>query len=181
MKRFYFVRHANTNKSPVDMDRTITDVGREQAKVAGQKLAHVHFDQVLASSALRTKQTAEAILGTGCWEIQQLDILYHLPDSEGESICNAMFRELGYASLREYYKHANADTLRRLGQTASQVLEGYQGTTMVVSHAVLINAIVHEMFDDVQVQNLALDTNMSECGIIEVVVDDNGTTTARVL
>ncbi len=179
-KEMYFVRHGNTTKDPIDANRVLTDLGREQAMNAGFKLKGITFGAVFCSSAQRTVQTATNMLGDEL-DIVQVPELFELPDAEGRAVCNAMFKQLGYASLRDYYKHGDAETLHRFGQVAGAAIKSDAPNTLVVAHAVLINCLVHEMFTDEQVRNLMLDTNLKECDIVRVQIDDDGHATAQVL
>lgn len=178
--RFVFVRHANTDKNPVDTDRTLTEKGQEQALALHKKLNGVNFDLVITSSVKRTQETARLILGGGdIHNITPLEALYRLPDAEGERICFAMFKELGYENLRTYLNHRDAETLHRLGKTGSEAIvdaigESVSGkTVLVVSHAVLLNAFIYHMFSSEAVRSVALEANLGECGAIEVVVGES--------
>jgi broad specificity phosphatase PhoE len=176
--RFLFVRHANTDSNPVDTDRTLTEKGHEQIIALRQKLSGVDFDLAIASSAKRTQQAARLILGEDTRNIVVLEALYRLPDDEGQRLLTAMSDELGYANLRAYLEHRDAETLHRLGRNGSRAIAEAIGepasgmTVLVVSHAVLLNAVIYYLFSSEEVRNLALEANLGECGAIEVVVGE---------
>lgn len=177
--RFVFTRHANTDKNPVDTERTLTEKGRAQAVALKEKLNGVKFDSAICSSARRAQETILLVLGDNSGiPYNCMDVLYQLPDEAGRTSCGVMFKELGYASLREYLKHAEAETLHRFGQCAGASIAELLGESvsgknvLVVSHAILINAIVYHMFPTEDVRNAALDANLGECGTIEVTVGE---------
>ncbi len=175
--RFVFVRHANTDKNPVDTERTLTEKGRAQAIALKEKLNGIKFDSAICSSVKRAQETILLVLGENPGiPYLNLDVLYQLPDEAGRNSCGVMFKELGYASLRNYLKHAEAETLHRFGRCAGTSIAELLGDSvsgknvLIVSHAILINVIVYHMFPAEVVRNLALDANLGECGTIEVTV-----------
>lgn len=178
--RFIFVRHGNTDKATPDLARQLTEKGREQAVALRQKmgLESVTFDHVMTSSAGRTEETALTLLGGNVPEkITPLPALYRLPDEGGKVICDAMFKEVGYADLWTYLDHRDADTLHRLGETGCIAVAEVVGedvsnkNVLIVGHAVLLNILIYHMFStNQQVKGVALMTVMGECGAIEVAV-----------
>ena len=67
------VRHATAEQfGPSDQERPLTDRGRLDAAAAGHALveAGINPDQLLVSTALRTRETAAGILTAAGWEIE---------------------------------------------------------------------------------------------------------------
>lgn len=60
--RLYFLRHASASDiAPTDAERSLTDAGREEARIAGAALAALGAKptKILTSPLLRARQTAE--------------------------------------------------------------------------------------------------------------------------
>ena len=62
----YIVRHGESVSNVKGVvaghaDYELTEEGEQQARILGEKLKHVHFDQVFSSDLIRAKRTAELI------------------------------------------------------------------------------------------------------------------------
>jgi broad specificity phosphatase PhoE len=175
---FVFVRHANTGKATQDILRALTEKGENQARTVGRHLSTVKFDRALSSTAVRTQETGLLILGEDSGlEIKPLDVLYQHPDQEGRTTCNAMFEELGYAPLGEYFRHKDSQVLREFGSLGADAIrhelgESFSGTVLIVSHAVLTNVFIYQLFPCDVVQAAMLDANLGECGTVTIVIGD---------
>jgi phosphohistidine phosphatase len=67
MKTLFLLRHAkavSTSEALRDLDRSLSDQGREQAERVGKylKQQNISFDLVLSSTALRARETTELVL-----------------------------------------------------------------------------------------------------------------------
>src|SRR5437867_2855802 len=71
--RLYLVRHAqaqgSTGEDLTTGDADLTDVGREQARRLGERLASQRVDAIYASPLRRTQQTAAAIADAAGMEV----------------------------------------------------------------------------------------------------------------
>jgi phosphohistidine phosphatase len=68
MRQLILLRHAEAEPARPgagDIDRPLTDRGRQEALAAAEAIATVqlHIDEVLASPALRTRETADLVAG----------------------------------------------------------------------------------------------------------------------
>ena len=76
----HLIRHGETNwnkerRVQGQSDSHLTDLGTQQAKELGQRIAHLEFDKIYCSSSLRTRQTAEYAFPELATEIKYLDEL----------------------------------------------------------------------------------------------------------
>ncbi|MFB0987918.1 MAG: histidine phosphatase family protein [Gammaproteobacteria bacterium] len=76
----HLIRHGETNwnkerRVQGQSDSHLTDLGTQQAKELGQRIAHREFDEIESSSSLRTRQTAEHAFPESTIEIAYLDEL----------------------------------------------------------------------------------------------------------
>ena len=76
----HLIRHGETNwnkerRAQGQSDSHLTDLGTQQAKELGQRIAHLEFDKIYCSSSLRTRQTAEYAFPELVTEIKYLDEL----------------------------------------------------------------------------------------------------------
>lgn len=76
----HLIRHGETNwnkerRVQGQSDSHLTDLGTQQAKEFGQRIAHLEFDKIYCSSSLRTRQTAEYAFPELATEIKYLDEL----------------------------------------------------------------------------------------------------------
>lgn len=127
-----FIRHGNTNKAPVDFDRTLTPKGEAQAAAARAYLSQMPLLKAIAvsSPATRCVQTASiALAGQGVRTVQPAQKIYDAllqPSSEA-------FGRLGYAPLRSYRA------------------EGAEMTALLDNYAIGVLDQVAELLDGVDV------------------------------
>jgi len=89
MKQLWILRHGKAaEKGPgsADRQRPLAEEGREQSREAGEFLRNrgATLDRVVCSSALRTKETAEAVLAAGRYQVplELTDRVYEAGGSE---------------------------------------------------------------------------------------------------
>ena len=117
-----FIRHGNTASASVDFDRTLTELGRSQSRVAGasfgiQELYPFYEKAALSSTAPRCVETAELFLDSSLKELEDepkennkappLKLLSQLYDGTMQPEGSRLFRSIGYATLRQYLENRN--------------------------------------------------------------------------
>lgn len=123
--RVAFVRHGNTGKADVDYDRTLTDLGRAQSRIAGAsygaaELRPYYEGAALCSSAPRCVETAQLFLEeslknepAGAAAIRngmpELKLRPELYDGTMQPEGSRLFRSMGYAPLRAYLENPIED------------------------------------------------------------------------
>ena len=105
--RMVFVRHAQSIGNIMTQDERaacdipnhaypLTEIGKQQAKITGQYLSGFHSDLCLYSTFLRTKMTAEIVLG-------QIPYTETLEDSRLNEKWDGIFHELSKSDIEKYY------------------------------------------------------------------------------
>jgi hypothetical protein len=142
-----FIRHGNTSPASVDFERTLTEVGRTQANIAGASYGtklHPFSDEAICSSAPRCVETAniflESLAETLVQQQQQQDLSMseesnipklslqsQLYDGTMQPEGSRLFNEIGYAPIRSYLANKNLDDADAakvvLGKYASSSLD----------------------------------------------------------
>ena len=142
-----FIRHGNTSPASVDFERTLTEVGRTQARIAGASYGtklHPFSDEAICSSAPRCVETAniflESLAETLVQQQQQQDLSMseesnipklslqsQLYDGTMQPEGSRLFNEIGYAPIRSYLANKNLDDADAakvvLGKYASSSLD----------------------------------------------------------
>ena len=98
-----FIRHGNTAPNAVDIERALTEKGRQQSIAASRtymrKLRSPVASFALSSPALRCQATARLVLGDRTSHIETVAPIY---DSLLQPEATAIFRKLSYAPLSTY-------------------------------------------------------------------------------
>lgn len=124
-----FIRHGNTNKAPsgrTDFDRQLTDLGRDQARVAGLSYGvelQPFYPFALCSPAPRCVETAKIFLDAAGVSEEQIEFVcnHNLYDGTMQPEGSRLFKKIGYAPLRNYYEDPDEDDRR----VAHEVLGSY--------------------------------------------------------
>lgn len=134
------MRHAEAmNLAPGlgDIDRPLTEDGREQAEYVGRWLSDQEFriDHVLCSPAVRTRETAEA-LGVDA-PIELIDMIYNAgSDSIRDEVArvddtSGCLLVIGHAPGVPALVDGLADPAQTDPQTMQEVNRGFPGATLV--------------------------------------------------
>lgn len=159
----HLIRHGQTNwneerRVQGQSESELTDLGIQQARELGERIAHMNFDQVFCSSSLRTRQTAEQVFKTSDIKIEYLDSLreIYLGPWEGSLYADIANREPD--SHRHFWQQphlfnvAGAETFFELQQRAiaavSKIAENFmQKKIALVSHGALIKSYLCHVED----------------------------------
>lgn len=159
----HLIRHGQTNwneerRVQGQSESELTDLGIQQARELGERIAHMNFDQIFCSSSLRTRQTAEQVFKTSDIKIEYLDSLreIYLGPWEGSLYDDIAQREPD--SHRHFWQQphlfnvAGAETFFELQQRAitavSKIAENFmQKKIALVSHGALIKSYLCHVED----------------------------------
>ena len=94
----------------------LTPLGQEQAKAAGQALAHVALDRAICSGVPRTRQTAEFVLAAQEGNVPPLEVEPDLVEIHGGSFGHVMSRTELAARMAYYFDMA--------GEPGATMLDG---------------------------------------------------------
>lgn len=170
---FYFLRHVNTGKNENDMERQITDKGREQAMDVAPYLGSINWDAVLTSPAPRANSTIKIILPSEVYE-QRITVpeLYLFDDT-----VNEMSKELGYKPLVDWFNHPKGGNhMKGYGKSTAIAIKNAmmkkvtdildedknEINILVAGHAVLLNAAAFFLFDEINFRQMTLNTALGE-------------------
>jgi ribonuclease H / adenosylcobalamin/alpha-ribazole phosphatase len=141
--------------SGVGSDPELTDVGREQAQVAGKRLAEQEFDAVITSPLRRARETAE--IAGGGREVVVDEGLRETDFGEWEGLTfaevgrkwpDALAAWLADPAIAPPGGESFVDTDRRVGQALDGLREGYPGARLlVVSHVTPIKLLVRRALE----------------------------------
>ena len=157
----HLIRHGETNWNRArrvqgQSESQLTDLGIQQARDLGQRIAHLEFDTIYCSSSQRTRQTAEHAFPASTVEINFLDELREifLGPWEGQ-----LYEELAVSdpeSHRHFWEQPHlfqvngAESFFELQQRAIDAVEGIKTThqtkpmssrkVAIVSHGALIKS-----------------------------------------
>ena len=143
-----FLRHGNTGKAANDMDRQLTQLGREQALSSGASFGPALLPlapTALSSPAPRCNETLRLFLDAAgaAPEVRFVAELYDGTIQPGGS---AAFADLGYAPLRDYHAAGHRETFESYAVSAAEAIsaavqgrdDGAAATLLVCAHAVYI-------------------------------------------
>ncbi len=99
-RRIYLMRHGHVDYFGPEIRAAggdpkvvpLTPLGQEQAKAAGQALAHVALDRAICSGVPRTRQTAEFVLAAQEGNVPPLEVEPDLVEIHGGSFGHVMSR-----------------------------------------------------------------------------------------
>jgi len=137
----YFIRHGQSQANAVNVfsgpDSLLTDLGRQQAKLAGEKLVsdEVVLDRIICSTYERTIDTAKIIAETINFDIDQIQYDHRLVEyNAGELIGKS---EAG-VTAQQVIDAKGAEDLTVLYNRVFSALKDIKllpGNTLIVSHA----------------------------------------------
>lgn len=188
-----FLRHANAvpaanGTHEAELARHLSDKGREQCFKRGGQLTTLYapwtkFAKVGSSPAERAVQTAVIVSGGMPREMIELIEGLGLKSSDEDpnwAAVNAAFARLGYADLGTYLRDEEAgealnviswNMASAFAHFTEQVKDGDH--LLVVSHAVMLPAMLTKFVHDDMPMRVLLDLSLSEAGGL-IATFDNG-------
>jgi phosphohistidine phosphatase len=198
---FILQRHGDAQKKAAgqnDIERSLNDDGRSQAKALGAKLNR-RIDLVISSSAIRTKETAEI---TAKSAMVTETVLVHPVDSMFAHehlypVTTKAFAVLGYSPLSSYMlipevaqelEYYGKNAVKKIGELFSDLIadkSDQEFVILVTTHAVCANAIARalQLLDNgkafnPKMQDLVLvgDTPVDPAAAFVLELNEDGTT-----
>jgi broad specificity phosphatase PhoE len=172
-KRYlYLVRHGqykSITTPPEQPDGSLTEIGREQARLTGERLQHLPINIVHYSTLQRTTETANFLLP-------------HFPIAEQrpsellwECIPNVP------EGFESYFSHISADHIVKSGARAQTVFDTYfqplpaeanEQHELIVSHGNLISYLVCRALQ--APLDAWLSTDVNNCGLSKITITAQG-------
>ena len=142
--KLFVVRHGETNENigkimQGNMDTVLNEKGREQAKIARDKLALENIDVIYASPKSRTRETAE-IISDGKIEILYDDRLKSRNHGEFEGMDRRTINLKDYWNYNLNMQYQSAESIRNLYDRVSNFLDMIKEkhnnqTVLIVTHS----------------------------------------------
>ena len=156
--KLYFVRHGETNsnlqKSVVNFNDQLTEVGRKQAQELARRICDISIDIILASPHKRTKETAEIIAKKINKENKEVSLLGEkkwpseiegklLKDPEVEKICDLLREKNNFDPAWHYSDEENFfDIKKRAELFIEYVSKSAYINILSVSHEYFIKMVI---------------------------------------
>lgn len=157
MKRVYLVRHGQTNYNEQglvqDHSSVLTELGRKQAYLIGERLAKLSFDHLVASDYVRTQETAaivEGLVGKSVTlsplfrEVRRPSSLCHTPHA-GEAYQAFLAAETVSFLTDEAWRYEDEENFTDVSKRVKEAfsfLESLEGHIAVISHGHFIRKLV---------------------------------------
>jgi broad specificity phosphatase PhoE len=184
-KHIYFVRHgqsdSNTDGIFRGADSSLTDEGREQAKIVAQRVKKIGVEALISSPYIRTVHTAEEISRETALEIEESQLFTErrrpsevkgrrMSDPDIQQMENEIFE--GYdQEVHRYSDEENFIDLRNRANAALKFLANHEKDRIcVVSHGiflrVLLCAVIHgPKFSGTEMKNMMRNAQTENTGI----------------
>lgn len=187
----HLIRHGQTNwneerRVQGQSESELTELGIQQARELGERIAHLNFDQVFCSSSLRTRQTAEHVFGARDIKIKYLDSLREIYLGPWEGSLYADIAEREPDSHRHFWQQPHLfnvagaesffDLQERAITTVSKIATDFrQKKIALVSHGALIKSYLCHV-EDRPMEELWAPPAMHNCShsIVEINYADTG-------
>lgn len=159
----HLIRHGQTNwneerRVQGQSESELTDLGIQQARELGERIAHMNFDHIFCSSSLRTRQTAEHVFKSSAINIEYLDSLREIYLGPWEGFLYADIADREPDSYNHFWQQPHlfnvpgAETFFELQQraitTVSKIAEDFmQKKIALVSHGALIKSYLCHVED----------------------------------
>lgn len=174
----HLIRHGQTNwnaerRAQGQSDSILTELGEQQAREVGERLAHIEFDHIYCSSSVRTRQTAELAFGQRNQEIEYRDSLREIFLGPWEG---RLYDEI-QVEYGDSYKHfweaphkfdvegaeSFYDLQNRAMETLDDISENNEHKRVaIVSHGALIKTVLAKI-EDVAMEDLWQPPLMHNC------------------
>lgn len=156
MTRIYITRHGQTHwnlegRMQGGKDSPLTELGKQQAKSLGARLADVPFGKVVTSSSGRAVETARLIRGDLEWEIHEVDEWQEIDLGGWEGLKKDELEEMDAVNFRKFWEEPNTyvpnqgESFQDVIQRASSEIEKVTKTkspVLVVTHAIVLKALL---------------------------------------
>ena len=156
----YLVRHGESNIPPdsVQHDYPLSELGREQARLLGERFRGLTIDRLITTPYKRTQETAAAVAATTDVDVLEEPGLGAIDAGEMHQVPYSLHRErwpdffanpsplldyspFGGESARGFYERVTGAFVERIWERQWR----QRLTVMLVCHAETINAVLHQL------------------------------------
>lgn len=158
---FYILRHAeaeNNIKNIIGANSDLTEEGKVQAKMAAEKLAHVHIDAIFSSDLVRAKNTAKIIARSRKRQVIVHKELRERNYGKYEGVSRKKYREemkevlkkmetMADEEIKSFRRHEGFETDKELMARFTSLLKhfatSYKGKKLlIVTHGLVMRAFL---------------------------------------
>lgn len=181
--RIYLIRHGRQDSRLCNVDVSLSAAGREQAVLAGKRLAGWGIDCVYASDMLRASETGR-IIKEQLEEAGGKEIPFHIRHGLREYYCGVMEglteeeqkeKHGDFLRERELFRdvpypggESGADVFRRFCPVLEEIVQSGFEQVAVATHGGAIRAVLAGLFLGTQDKKLLFSRNLENTSITEL-------------
>lgn len=186
--RIYLIRHGRQNSTLCNVNVPLADAGKEQAHLAGKRLASYGIDAVYSSDLIRARETAEIIkeeivaAGTGHLEktsqVQVRSDLREIDFGELEGKADSVIKEeyRDFLARRDRLEEdlafpggeCGADVIVRMNRVLAELEEKCYENVVIVTHGGAIRSILTEVLNMDPANKLLISLSLENTSITEL-------------
>lgn len=182
MKKIYFVRHARQNSKLCNVNVELSEQGKMQAEILGKRLENYNINIIYSSHLIRAVETSSII---NCY----LNVP-HIIRNQLEEINYGLLTGHTDEYIQEYfgdYKRKRWEmksdipfpegengqmVLQRTKEVLNEIEKRKEESILVVTHGGVIRSLIAYMLGMQQAEKLKIGIHLENCGITEVLYDD---------
>ncbi|AEJ19924.1 histidine phosphatase family protein [Gracilinema caldarium] len=189
MYSFIFIRHGHSqadveNAFEGRLDMPLTDLGKNQAKTASEKLIKMNykFDKIICSPLKRAKETANIINEKYHLEIIENDLLIE-QDNGILTGQNKKLMEIKYPipkfinPFRKFPENTGESDFElhaRAGFALNSLMDNKPGTYLIVSHGRILNALIRNILQiPIPINNTGVYFGFGDIGLIDLIYKED--------
>lgn len=137
----YFLRHGQSEANAQRIfagqqnNSPLTELGFEQAKLAGKDIKKLNIDRIIASNLTRAIQTATEVAKVIGFDVDKIEIDSRITEYDTGAITNTPIREISSKEFLEADGAEDVFMFRDRIVSALKQYKDYDGNILLVSHA----------------------------------------------
>ncbi|MDF2906341.1 MAG: Phosphoglycerate mutase [Herbinix sp.] len=179
MVNLYLVRHGRQNSTLCNVDVELSETGRLQAGLLGERLQNYNIDALYSSNLIRAKQTAEIInetLGLPHIIREELrEISFGLLTGQSESYIEEHFPDFRAEQRKlmediPYPEGENGTSVyERAMPVIQEIVQSGKKNIVVVTHGGIIRVLLAALFGKNQARRFLFGVSLENTGITQLV------------
>ena len=182
MKEIYLIRHGRQNSKLCNVDVELSPEGREQARLAGERLRPYGIQKVYTSDLKRAVETGEIVAKLLEVPAEALSGIEEIHFGGFTGKTDAQIRSLYGSFQAERRKHeadipfpvggeCGADVVKRAMPVFRALMEREEDRIAVVTHGGVIRSICAEILGAPQKNKLKFGIDIENCSLTELLYD----------
>lgn len=157
MLTLYIIRHGETEWNKAKrmqgrLDSDLTEKGRRDAKLLGERIKDIEFKRMISSPSKRTLHTAQLVRGTRQIPVETDERLMEIDLGDWQGRVESEIRDLYQAAFDAYwnrpesYESAGGESFYDVANRVASFLEDLEktsseGSVLIITHAVAVKAL----------------------------------------